>query len=373
MSFFDEDVDTRRRAAPRPRRSSSPSGPGSDQQTLLVRRGVALGGGLLLLVLLALLVNSCRSSAAENGLKDYNREVTSIARASETQVARPFFGLFSSQAADSPTDLQTAISSLRVEAENQLDQAEGLDVPDEMVPAQRSLLIALELRRDGLDFIAQRARAALGDEGDAADEATAAIAGQMQSFLASDVVYRARVVPLIDQAFDDAEIGGQEIAGSRFLPNLSWLSPRTVATRFGGGGGGDGGNANDDEPSPGRHGTGLESVSVGDLTLEPGAANRIPATGPPTFDVRFANQGESDEQDVRVDVRVTPEGGGQAITGSDTVDTIAQGASATASVALPRVPPTGEAVTITVRVRAVPGEEMTDNNEQEYPAQFTGG
>jgi len=373
MSFFDEDVDTRRRATSRPRRSSSPGGPSSDQQQLLVRRGVALLGLLLLLVLLALLANSCRSTARENALKDYNREVTSLARASETQVARPFFEQLGGRAAGSPTDLQTAVASLRVEAENQLDQAEGLDVPDAMVPAHRSLLIALELRRDGLDFIAQRVRAALGDEGDAADEATAAIAGQMQSFLASDVVYRARVAPLIDQAFDDAEIGGQDIARSQFLPNLAWLRPNTVAARLGGGGGGGGDAPADQEPSPGRHGTGLEGVSVGELTLEPGAANRIPAAGPPTFDVRFANQGESDEQDVRVDVRVQPEGGGPAITGSDTVDTIARGASATASVALPRVPPTGEAVTIMVRVRPVPGEEMTDNNEQEYPAQFTGG
>lgn len=372
MSFFDEDVDTRRRASSRPRRTGPPRGPSSDQQTLLVRRGVAAGGALLLLVLLGLVVNSCRSNARENSLKDYNREASSIARASEAEVGVPFFRSFGEGVDGSPTDLQTAISSLRVEAENHLDQAEKLDVPDAMVPAQRSFLIALELRRDALDFIAQRIRPALGSEGDAADEATAAIAGQMQSFLASDVVYRARVQQLIDQAFDDAEIGGQEIARSRFLPSLAWLSPETVGERLGGGGGGDGDDGGDDEPAPGRHGTGLDSVSVGDLTLQPGAANRIPAGAPPTFDIRFTNQGENDEQDVRVDVRISPAGGGQAIAGSDTVDTIARGASATASVRLPRAPPTGEPVTIRVRVRPVPGEEMTENNEQEYPAQFTG-
>ncbi|MDP9386228.1 MAG: hypothetical protein M3P50_13575 [Actinomycetota bacterium] len=372
MSFFDEDVDTRRRASSRPRRTGPPRGPSSDHQTLLVRRGVAVGGALLLLVLLALVVNSCRSNAREDSLKDYNREASAIARASETEVAAPFFRSFGEGADGSPTDLQTAISSLRVEAENHLQQAEDLDVPDEMVPAQRSLLIALELRRDALDFIAQRIRPALGDEGDAADEAITEIAGQMQSFLASDVVYRARVAPLIDQAFDDAEIGGQEISRSRFLPSLVWLSPDTVGQRLGGAGGGGDEDQTDREPSPGRHGTGLESVSVGELTLEPGAANRIPAGGPPTFDIRFTNQGESDEQDVRVDVRITPAGGGQAIAGSDTVDTIARGASATASVRLPRAPAAGQPVTVRVRVRPVPGEEMTENNEQEYPAQFTG-
>lgn len=372
MSFFDEDVDTRRKASSRPRRTGPPSGPSSGQQTLLVRRGVAAGGALLLLVLLALVVNSCRSNAREESLKDYNREASAIAQASEEEVAEPFFRSFGEGAGGSPTDLQTAISSLRVEAENQLEQAEALDVPDAMVPAQRSLLIALELRRDALDFIAQRIRTALGGDGDAAEEATTAIAAQMQAFLASDVVHISRVQPLIKQAFDDAEVGGQKIAGSRFLPSLAWLSPETVAARLGGGGGGGDDDGADGEPAPGLHGTGLDSVSVGALTLEPGAANRIPGGAPPTFDVRFTNQGENDEQDVRVDVEVEPASGGRAIAGSDTIDSIARGASTTASVRLPRAPPTGEPVTIRVRVRPVPGEEMTENNEQEYPAQFTG-
>lgn len=368
MSFFDEDVDTRRRTSARPRRSAPSRGPSSDQQTVLVRRGVALGGGIVLLLLLALVVNSCRSSAKENALKDYNQAVASIARDSETQVGRPFFGLFSGDAADSPTDMQTSVASLRVEAERQLTRAEDLSVPGEMVPAQRSLLNALEFRRDGLDFIGQRIRPALGDQGDAATEAATSIAGQMQSFLASDVIYRARVQPLIKQVLDSEEIGGQDIPGSRFLPNLSWLDPQTVAERLGGGGAG-GGDEEGGTPAPGTHGTGLVSVAVGETTLQPGTPNRIALSGPPTFTVRFANQGENDERNVRVVVRVTREGA-QAIQGSDTVSSVAQGATGEATVRLPRAPATGAASTVEVEVRPVPGEEMTENNSQEYQALF---
>jgi len=369
MSFFEEDADSRRRT-PRPRRAAASGGAASDHQTLLVRRGVALGAGVLLLVLLLFLVNSCRSSSKENGLKDYNREVASIARESESQVGRPFFGLFSGDGAGSARDLQTGVAGLRTEADDQLGRAERIDTPDEMTPAQRSLLIALELRRDGLEFIAERVRTAVGDESDAADEATTAIAGQMQSFLASDVVYRARVQPLIKAALDEAEIGGQDIPGSKFLTDIAWLSPRVVSSRLGGSGGG-GGSSSDEEPAPGLHGNGLQSVSVGDTRLTADGANRIPAAGgAPTFEVAFINQGENDEQDVRVDVRVTG-GGGQAIAGSDTIDSIARGATATASVRLPSAPATGAALTITVRVRPVPGEKQTDNNEQEYRALFT--
>lgn len=390
MSFFEEEPPTRRTATPPRRRAAASTapprrtggggaggsgGPGSDQQTLLVRRGVAIAGAVVLFLLLAVVINSCRGSARENALKDYNRQASSIARESETQVGEQFFGLFGAKAAEaSPTDLQTQVASLRQEADQQFRRAKRLDVPDAMVPAQRSLLIALELRRDGLDVVGLRIRAALGDDGDAADEATQSIAGQMQSFLASDVVHRARVVPLIKEALDDAEVGGQEIDGSKFVPGVQWLSPTFVGERLGsGGGGGDSGSStpNDDEPEPGTHGTGLTSVSVGETALTPDGSNRIAAAGAPTFDVEFANQGENDEQDVRVDVSVQGESGA-AIRGSDTVDTIARGATATASVRLPRTPPTGQALTITVRVRAVPGEEMEENNTQEFQALFEG-
>jgi len=338
-----------------------------------VRRGAAVAGAIVLFVLLAVVINACRSSGRENALKDYNRQASSIARDSETQVGQQFFTLLGAQAQDaSPNALQQSISSLREEAEQQFSRAERLDVPDEMVPAHRSLLIALELRRDGLDVIGGRVRTALGDDGDAADEAVGSITGQMQAFLASDVLHRARVVPLIKGALDDAEIGGQEIAGSDFVPNVQWLSPTFVSGRLGGGGGGGGSNTPAaDEPEPGTHGTGLDSVAIGDTTLTPDGSNRIAAGGPPTFEVTFANQGENDEQDVRVDVSAAPDSGG-AIRGSDTVDSIARGANATASVRLPRRPPAGEAVVITVRVRAVPGEEMEENNTQEYTALFEG-
>lgn len=381
MSFFDEDVDTRRRstAPPRPPRSrsggpSGPSGPGSgsgsDHQAVLVRRGVALGAAIVVFVLLLLVLGSCRSRAKESSLKDYNGEASSIGRDSETQVGRPFFRLLSGRATEgSPTDLQTSVSSLRAEADKQLSRAEDLDVPDAMVPAQRSLLIALELRRDGLASIAQKVRLALGDQNDAAQEATTAIAGQMQYFVASDVMYRARVQALIRQALDKEEIGGQTVSPSTFVPTLAWLSPQVVAAKLGGGG------ATPDKPAggiaPGTHGTGLTSVTVGDTTLEPSAANRVAATGAPTFNVSFANQGENDEQDVRVDVKVQSEGG-RAITGSDTVDSIARGATATATIRLPRAPAGGTAATVTVSVKGVPGEKMTENNKQEYQVLFTG-
>jgi hypothetical protein len=366
LSFFDEDDEPR--TSPRPRRAAPAGGAATDQQTLLVRRAVALGFAVLLLVLLIFVVRSCAQSRTENSLKDYNREVSSIVRESDTQVGQPFFELLGQAGKESPQDLQTNISGYRAQADTQLTQARNLDVPGEMKGPQQSLLILLELRRDGLEFIARRIRTALGDEGEAANDAITQIAGQMQSFLASDVLHRTRVVPLIKTALDEAEIGGQRIAASQFLPDIGWLSERTVASRLDQQltGGRDRG-----EPAPGLHGTGLESVAVGETRLSPDAPNRIPVSDDLTFVVRFTNQGENDEFDVKVNLAV--EGGPKTIRASRTIDTVARGQTAEASLRLPERPAVGQAVTVRVVVAKVPGEEKTDNNRAEYDVLFTQG
>ena len=90
-----------------------------------------------------------------------------------------------------------------------LEQAQALSVPGDMSDAQQSLLIALMLRRDALSKVALDIRPALGDEGEAADRAIKAIAGQNQAFNASDVLYNARVKPFITDALKKAEVPGR--------------------------------------------------------------------------------------------------------------------------------------------------------------------
>ena len=263
--------------------------------------------------------------------------------------------------------LQTNISGYRIAADTQLKQARAFKVPDEMEAAQRSLLIALEFRRDGLGFIAGRIRTALGDAGAAANAAILQIAGQMQAFLASDVIYRARVAPLIKRALADAKITGQRIPDTKFLPGIEWLSEKTVAARLGQQL--SGGSKRTGTPAPGLHGTGLESVTVGQTKLNPDGANRLPAAADTAFVVRFTNQGENDEFDVRVVLRV--EGGPKALRVAKTVDTVARGQTAEVTLELGQKPPTGTAVTVKVEVAKVPGEQKLDNNKASYDVFFT--
>jgi hypothetical protein len=372
LSFFEEDDEPTRRQ-PRARRPQ-PVGAGHDvdSQQIWVRRGIAAGLGVLVLFLLLIAVRSCQDSARKNGLKDYNREVSALVSESDTQVGETFFELLKQVGSESPEDLQTGISGFKEQQETLLSQAERVDVPDDMVGAHRSLLISFEMRRDGLQFIAGRVATATGDQGDQADEAIDQIAGQMQAFLTSDVLIEARVTPLVKKALDDAEVGGQEIvATKRFVRNLDWLQPASVAAALGTSLSEGGTNRKPGTITPGTHGNGLVSVKVGELALQPGASNRVPLTDDLAFAVEFENQGENDEFDV--EVVVTLEGPGKPIQARKTIDMIAKSTRATANIPLPSKPTVGEVYQVKVNVKGVPGEKKTDNNRQTYPVLFTQG
>lgn len=367
-SFFDEDDESRRQ--PRPRRTRPAGGVAADQQTLMIRRLIAGGALLLILVLLVVAVHSCQSSQHKNSLKDYTRSVAQVAQESAQQVGGGFFQLLG-QGKGQASDLQSAISSFRVQADQQLRQAQGFDVPSDMRPAQESFLITLEMRRDGLEYIASQIRSALGDSGDIADRAINDIAGQMQVFLASDVMYETRVVPFIRSALNSNELGGQDIRPSRFLPSQSWLSPQTIATVL------DqqltsGGHGTGQPTGPGLHGTGLQSTVYGDTTLQPGSTvNHLTYTPGQDFVVSFTNQGDNDEFDIKVTVRIQAGAGQTTLTA--TVPKVAKGETAQAHLPLDKTPPLDSAATIKVQVAPVPGEKKTDNNRSEYPAIFSRG
>ena len=332
--------------------------------------------GAFLLLLLFFFVKACNDKRHDNALKDYNRQVANIGTQSR-QTGEEFFKQLNQAGAQSPTELYGAIVGYKGAAETSLKQAKALNVPGDMAAAQQSLLIALELRRDGLNSIAGSIRPALGDEGEAVDRAINSIAAQMRSFDASDVLYDARVTPLIKAALNDAGVTGQDILTSRFLPEISWLSPQFVAQKLGkqlsAPSTGDGDATDRNEPTgPGLHGTGLNATSYGDITLSPTASNRLTYVKGQAFLVAFTNQGDNDEFNVKVTLKIARESG-SPITLNKTVEKIAKGEKATVELPLNREPPVGAALTISVTVAAVPGEKKTDNNKASYPTLFDQG
>ncbi|HEX8159774.1 MAG TPA: hypothetical protein VF526_20525 [Solirubrobacteraceae bacterium] len=324
---------------------------------------------MLVLVLLVLGINGCLSSRRDQALKDYNRNVSTLVQEANSNTETFLQTL--TNGGTSSTGIQSDLNQLRFRAQGETKRAQTIDVPGEMKPAHRNLILSLSLVQESMGRIAEKIPSALSTDAAAAEPAVIGIAGEMRAFDAADVVYNRRTATLIKEVLDKRQIGGQVIANSRFLQNLGWLQPSTVAKRINaqaGRGAGTGGTA---EPAPGLHGHGLLGVSVGDVTLQPNAPNRIRVSSNVTFDVKFANQGDNAETDVKVRIRIR--GGGKPITVQKVVDQTMPKTETTVAIPLGQAPPIGTAVTITVEVAPVPGEKNTANNTQSYPAIFERG
>ncbi len=159
---------------------------------MLVRRRIAAGVGVVLLIVIVLLVNGCLKRGKQQALESYNQNVNQIGQSSESQTARPLFTTLSDASGKSALDVEVQVDQLRRQAQELAERAKGLSVPSQMTSAQRNLLSALNLRVEGLSKIAGQVREALGGQ---AQQASTKIAGAMETFLASDILYSQRVVP----------------------------------------------------------------------------------------------------------------------------------------------------------------------------------
>ena len=334
------------------------------------RQAIALGVGIVLLLIIIVGVKGCLDSASSSALNDYNRNVSAIISDSDNQVAAPFFKLLSGGTAGTAANgLQVQINQVRLAAEEDVKRGNELDVPSEMRGAQQNLMLTLDLRAGALTKIAELLPKAQGT-GQGAEAATTEIAGQMQSFLASDVVYSQRTAPLIKQALDSAGITDATIAKSQSLPGYTWLAPSTIAAAIGGqaGAGTTGGAV-----APGLHGHAITSTTVAGTLLQPSpAANKVSATAPVAITVKLLNGGENNERNVVVTVTLTAPGA-KAVTAKKVVNQTTAGTETDVAIALPSVPASGTAATLTVKVAAVPGETGLDNNEVTYTVLFAGG
>jgi hypothetical protein len=196
-------------------------------------------------------------------------------------------------------------------------------------------------------------------------QASTLIAGAMEIFLASDVIYSQRAAPFIQQTLTGAGITGLSTSPSIFLPNIGWLEPNTVLARITGQGAGATTGI-----APGTHGSSLVGVSVGTTALQPeetGTLNHISGGGSPTFTVTVENTGSNPESNVKVDVTVTA--GGKEFKASHVISTTQPGTKSNVEVPVTGIP-VGVASKVAVNVEPVPGETNTENNKNSYLAIF---
>jgi hypothetical protein len=334
----------------------------------MARRGIAGVGVLILVILFVLLLRGCLDARKENAMEDYANQSADLMRESKLEGDQLFELLQSEGGADQVVEIRNDLNAYRVSSSERVDRARDLDVPDEVADAHRYFLDVLELRRDGLALTADAMTTALGDQD--RREGTQNVTEAMQVFLASDTIDMARFRPRLREALEEEELSMPRFPSDTFVPDVEWLDAAFVADRVNGLRSGTGGAAGDEAATPGLHGNGLAAVSLGGTTLTPGGTGTtVQLTGDLAFEVQVQNQGENTETDVNVVVSVGE--GDDAIELEEPIDTIAVGEIQTVTIPLSEQPPTGQNVPITVEVEPVPGEEMTDNNVQEFSVIFT--
>jgi hypothetical protein len=319
----------------------------------MLRRGLALGGGLIVLILIVLGVKGCLDARANRELSDYARNVTQIVEETE-QTSKAFFGKFEDPGNLTVTDFVNEVQADRSAMDNYASRIESLGTPGDMSRAQSNLELVYQLRSSAMSEIAAKISTALGEAG--AQKAAAAIARQMQKFLAGDVLYETVVRPEINGVLEANGIEGNDVPKSSFLPDgIKWLEEGTVADALSSVTGSSAGGA----ATPGVHGLGLVSTSINGTELSEGTTISLGPEETPEVEVQVQNQGESAENGVTVSVSVD---GGNTL--QQDISSIEAGEIAT--VTIPLTPAPSGTVTIEVEVEPVPGEQVTENNEASY-------
>ena len=298
-------------------------------------------------------------------MEDYVRGANELTKLSQAESTQLFDILSAPSDTDQTIDRQNQANALRSDSATLSDRARDLDVPDELSEANDYFVEALDLRRDGLAKVADELPGALAEEERAQQHRTdrgddAGLPGER----------RAARQPASSRSRDGAlwrrrtSTRRSPTASLRFVEDIQWVNPDFVADQIAGIRGTDGGAA-----TPGLHGNGLVSTSLGGVALTPGGSATVPLTSDIAFDIQVMNQGDGTETDVVVQVTVGQ--GGDAIKAEETIPEIAAGEQKPVTIPLTKQPPTGQNVPIAVRVKPVPGEEVTDNNEAEYTVIFT--
>ena len=314
----------------------------------MLRRGLALGGGLVLLILIVLGVKGCLDARANRALEDYARNVTQIVEETK-QTSKSFFGKLEDPGNLSVTDFVDQVNADRSAIDTYATRIDDLDAPGDVDRAQANLKLAYQLRAGAMDEIAAKMPTALGDAG--ADKAMAGIAKQMQKLLASDVIYEQVVRPEVDGVLADKGISDSDLPKFAFLPDEKWLDETEVSEALGA-------ISGESANVSGVHGTELSAVTVNGTELVEGAPATVSAEEGVEVEVSALNSGESTENGVGVAVTFD----GNTIKGE--IDELPVGETGTAVIPLTPTP-SGE-VELEVVVEAVPGENITENNEATY-------
>ena len=374
FDFFDEpetEEATERVRTPRRPPPGGPRRPGRAPQGLIPM--LRLAGLIAFLILAAVLLvvglRGCASSSKHAKYQGYIQDVRSIAQRSD-QVGKLLNQTLSATGIKE-TDLETKISGLAVQEQQQVAQATQLNPPGPLRLENDHLIEVLKLRASGLSRLADAFRQTATAKD--ANTAGALIAAQARLLSASDVNWNFyfREPTRLELAHQNiTNIGG--VPDSNIFTNPDLASTQSMANVWrrvhGAATGGTPG---------GKHGSALISVTAlpdGKKLNASGAAtdNQITASTDLAFQVAVKNSG--DFQETNVGVTLTIQKSPKSIVKRQKIGVINTGETKTVTFTNIDINGLfGLPTTVKVDVEPVPGEKTVTNNTAEYKVIFSLG
>jgi hypothetical protein len=371
IDFFGDEPATREASAPSsrvrlPRRGGRGSGARRSAGpprgfTPLVRLVVAIAVLVAIFVAFGLLIQSCASTSKHDSYKSYMEDVAKIARSSQDD------GVAVASALTTPgvktSSLADTLSGIAEQERQNVAQAQRLDPPGPLRPANEQLIEALQLRISGVNAMASTVRrVTTKSSGDAAT-----LAQQADRLVASDVVWSD-----LFQAPATAEMAKQSVKGvqapdSVFVANRQLVTESSlngVVQRLKG--------ASTGGKPTGLHGTNLVSTKAqpGGQALSESTENTVTATTDRAFEVTVEDSGNFQEVGIKVTLTIQQN---PAIVKTLTIPVINPGQQKSITFKNLGQVKFATKENILVDVAPVQGEAKTDNNKASYPVIFSLG
>jgi hypothetical protein len=374
FDFFDEpetEEATERVRTPRRPPPGGPRRPVRTPQGLIPM--LRLAGLIAFLILAAVLLvvglRGCASSSKHDKYQGYIQDVRSIAQRSD-QIGKLLNQALSATGIKE-TDLETKISGLAVQQQQEVAQATQLSPPGPLRLEHDHLIEVLKLRASGLSRLADAFRQTATAKD--ANTSGALISAQARLLSASDVNwdFYFREPTRLELAHQNiTDIGG--VPDSTVFPNPDLASTQSMANVWrrvhGAATGGTPG---------GKHGSALVSVTAlpdGKKLVAGGAAsdNQITASTDLAFQVAVTNSG--DFQETNVGVTLTIQKSPKSIVKTTKIGVINTGQTKTVTFTNIDINGLfGLPTTVKVDVQPVPGETTVTNNTAEYKVIFSLG
>jgi CARDB len=317
---------------------------------------------ILVVVLLAVWVEGCTEEAKIDRNRTYLADIGAIGNAS-ARLGQQLGTLLTTPGLNAE-DLDAKLGGYIQTAENQMQQAQDLNAPGQMVVPNQGAVEALRYRVNGLKGL----QAAFKE---AADETDASVAGgllldQTRRLLASDIIWTDSFQEPAKVVLADEGIQGLDVPSSEFVTTDDLVSQSSLAAiwqRIKG--------ASTGGTPTGLHGSGIAYVKAlpsGEL-LSTTTETTIKVTDELQFEVGVEDTGES--QEVRIKVTLTIPKQPSPIVKTATIPIVDPGETKSVTFKVGALVPFGEQTSVKVDVDPVPGETNTTNNTAEYPVIFT--